>query len=143
MLGKVCKHGKAHIMMHAYTTKTLTPHYWTKCLRRTRTTNPGRSQKPPAAPERAAATLIAPCVSLAAQRTKAAALSEVVSDGAYMEGAERDTSPTKAHELLSPAAPEDFPGEASSDCDTAGSAPISSVPAQLPSGIAKLPGERG
>ena len=56
--------------VHAYTvTKTqgthapkLAHHNWTKCLRRTRTTNPGRSQKPPAAPERAAATLLAPCV---------------------------------------------------------------------------------
>ena len=60
-----------------------------------------------------------------------------------MEGAERDTSPTKAHELPSPAAPEDLPGEASGDSDTAGSAPISSVPALPPSRIAKLPCEQG
>ena len=61
---------------------------------------------------------------LAAQRTKAAAHLKVIFHEAYMEGAERDTSPTRAHAMLSLAALEDLPGEASGDSDTAGKASV-------------------
>ena len=65
---------------------------------------------------------------LAAQRTKATAHLKVIFHEAYMEGAERDTSPTKVHEMLSLAALEDLPGEASGDSDTAGNAPMIRTP---------------
>ena len=65
---------------------------------------------------------------LAAQRTKAAAHLKVIFHEAYMEGAERDTSPTNAHARLSLAALEDLPGEASGDSDTAGKASVIRTP---------------
>ncbi len=99
-------------------------HNWTKCLRRARTTKPGRSQKPPAVPARAAAQPCCTLCILAAQRTKAAAHLKVIFHEAYMEGAERDTSPTKAHGMFSLAVLEDLPGEARGDSDTAGNAPM-------------------
>ena len=51
---------RARVHNHEARMHDVAHHNWTKCLRRTRTANPGRSQKPPAEPERADATLLLP-----------------------------------------------------------------------------------